>query len=554
MSEKTAHNPSNATPYITWLYMGIIVLAQMQMAFNVNAIPVSIGPIVEELNVPSTAVGTALVVYSLFVAAFVMLGAKLGKIFGERLVFQVTVLLHGLAMGLMAISQDATTMNAAQALAGIAAAALVPTLVVLIATNYHGDQKSQALGILAATPALSGALAFFVAGFLGTYLSWRYSFGLLTFVSIIVFLLSFRLKPLPRQSGIKIDTIGVMLSAIAVILISFGFNNLNSWGIVMASPSAPFNLVGLSPALLFLVFGLMLFQAFFAWSHQRAALGKEPLLSLEVLDSPKERATIVCLLIIGALGPAVNFLIPLFIQIVQGRTTMQTAIAAVPYTLSIAASAIFVVRIYGRMTPRRIAVIAFTLVAIGLTLLSFVVGNNWGTGMVILGLMMVGLGEGALLTLLFNVMVTSSPKSLAGDVGALRGVANNLSTALGTAFAGVVAVSLLSMFVVSGINQSSIPRSLQRQVNLDNVNFISNDQLDDVLAQTTATSEQVTEAVRINETARLRSLRASFLILAALALLAIFPAMGLPDYSPGDEPVVEASVEKPKRRSRKKPA
>ncbi len=554
MSEKTAHNPSNATPYVTWLYMGIIVLAQMQMAFNVNAIPVSIGPIVEELNVPSTAVGTALVVYSLFVAAFVMLGAKLGKIFGERLVFQVTVLLHGLAMGLMAISQDATMMNAAQALAGIAAAALVPTLVVLIAANYNGDQKSQALGILAATPALSGALAFFVAGFLGTYLSWRYSFGMLAFLSIIVFLLSFRLKPVPRQSNIKIDAIGVILSAIAVILISFGFNNLNSWGLVLASPNAPFNLVGLSPALLFLVGGLLLFQTFFAWSHQRAELGKEPLLSLEVLDSPKERATIVCLLIIGALGPAVNFLIPLFIQIVQGRTTMQTAIAAVPYTLAIATSAIFVVRIYGRMTPRRIAVIAFTLVAIGLTLLSFVVGNNWGTGMVIFGLLMVGLGEGALLTLLFNVMVTSSPKSLAGDVGALRGVANNLSTALGTAFAGVVAVSLLSMFVMGAIDQSSLPRSLVRQVNLDNVNFISNDQLDDVMAQTTATPEQVAQAVEINETARLRSLRASFLILGALALLAIFPAMGLPDYSPGDEPPVKAPVEKPKRRSRKKPA
>ncbi len=206
------------------------------------------------------------------------------------------------------------------------------------------------------------------------------------------------------------------------------------------------------------------------------------------------------------------------------------------------------------MTPRRIAVIAFTLVAIGLTLLSFVVGNNWGTGMVIFGLLMVGLGEGALLTLLFNVMVTSSPKSLAGDVGALRGVANNLSTALGTAFAGVVAVSLLSMFVMGAIDQSSLPRSLVRQVNLDNVNFISNDQLDDVMAQTTATPEQVTQAVEINETARLRSLRASFLILGALALLAIFPAMGLPDYSPGDEPPVEAPVEKPKRRSRKKPA
>lgn len=551
MSKQTS--PSAATAAVpqtaSWLAMGILVLAQMQMAFNVNAIPVSIGPIVDELNVPSTAVGTALVVYSLFVAAFVMVGAKLGKIFGDRLIFQITVLLHGLAMALMAISQNANMMNAAQAVAGLAAAALVPTLVVLIATNYSGPQKSQALGILAATPALSGALAFFVAGFLGTFLSWRYSFGLLSFVSIIVFLLSFRLAPVPRQSGVKIDGIGVALSAIAVILITFGFNNLNTWGIILANDAAPFNLVGLSPALLFVVFGLLLFQAFFAWSHQRAELGRMPLLSLEVLDSPKERATIICLLVIGALGPAVNFLIPLYIQIVQGRTSMQTAIAVVPYTLAIAASAIFIVRFYDRFTPRRIGIVAFALVTVGLTILSFVVGNNWGTVMVILGLLLVGLGEGSLLTLLFNVMVSSSPKSLAGDVGALRGVANNLSTALGTAFAGVVAVGLLALFITSAVAQANIPRSLQRQVNLDNINFISNDQLDDVMAQTTATPEQVTAAVQINEAARLRALRASFLILAAFALLAIFPALGLPDYAPGDEPPPPPAT---KPRARKK--
>ena len=552
MSKQAASTPAAGTPQpVTWLYMAVIVLAQMQMAFNVNAIPVSIGPIVEELNVPATSVGTALVVYSLFVAAFVMVGAKLGKMFGARLVFQITVLLHGGAMGLMALSQDAGMMNAAQALAGLAAAALVPTLVVLIATNYSGHQKSQALGILAATPALSGALAFFVAGFLGTFLSWRYSFGLLAFVSILVFLLSFRLKPVPRQSGVKIDAVGVALSAIAVILISFGFNNLNNWGIVLAGPNAPFSVVGLSPAMLFVVFGVLLFQAFFAWSQLIGEVGRQPLLSLDVLDSSKERATIVCLLVIGALGPAVNFLIPLYIQIVQGRTTMQTAIAVVPYTLAIAASAIFIVRFYDRLTPRRIAIVAFALVAGGLTLLSFVVGNNWGTLMVILGLLMVGLGEGSLLTLLFNVMVTSSPKELAGDVGALRGVANNLSTALGTAFAGVVAVGLLSLFISSGIAQASIPRSLQRQVNLDNVNFVSNDQLDDIMGQTTATDTQIAQAVQINETARLRALRASFLILGALSLLAIFPSFGLPDYLPDDAPA-EAPAKEPSGREKRR--
>jgi predicted MFS family arabinose efflux permease len=208
--------------------MAVILLAQMQMAFNVNALPVSIGPIVYELGVPATTVGTALVVYSLFVAAFVMVGAKVGKIFGERRVFQVTALLHGTAMGLMAFSPNDTVMLAAQALAGLAAAALVPTLVVLIAANYQDKQQAQALGLLAGAPAMAGVLAFVIAGYLATAFSWRYSFGALFFVSIAVFFLSFRLKPVPPQK-VTIDTVGAILAAAAVILISLGFNNLNSW-------------------------------------------------------------------------------------------------------------------------------------------------------------------------------------------------------------------------------------------------------------------------------------------------------------------------------------
>jgi len=42
--------------------MIIILLAQIQIAFNVNAIPVSMGPIVDDLNTSATSVGAALVV------------------------------------------------------------------------------------------------------------------------------------------------------------------------------------------------------------------------------------------------------------------------------------------------------------------------------------------------------------------------------------------------------------------------------------------------------------------------------------------------------------
>jgi predicted MFS family arabinose efflux permease len=156
-SVSTARSENAAA--ISWLPLIVLMLAQLQMGFNVNALPVSMGPIVDDFNAPATAIGTAIVVYSLFVAAFVMLGSKIGKLLGARLVFQAGVLVHGISMGMMAVSSDVDTMNTAQAIAGVAAAILVPTLVVLIASNYQGRQQEQALGVLASAPAIASGLA-----------------------------------------------------------------------------------------------------------------------------------------------------------------------------------------------------------------------------------------------------------------------------------------------------------------------------------------------------------------------------------------------------------
>ena len=529
----------------SWLPLFIIVLAQLQMGININALPVSMGPIIEGINAPATSIATALVIYSLFVAAFVMLGAKIGKMFGERLVFQVSALAHGGAMGLMALSNSAEIMNVAQAVAGIAAAALVPTLVVLIAANYRQRQQSQALGILAAIPAVASGLTFVVAGFIATALSWRVSFWLIFAMSLAVFALSFRLKPIPRAQGIRIDFVGVVLSALAIACMLFGFNNLNTWGLVVAKDAAPISLFGLSPAPFLIALGIVLGQAFFVWSRRRVAAQKTPILALEVIDSKEEQAAVMAFLVAGSIGSVIAFLIPLYIQIVQDRTPFFTSIAIVPYALTVAASAILSVRIYDRLSPRHLGVISFSLVTVGSVLLAFTVSNEWSTPSVILGLAIVGVGEGTMLTLLFNVLVSASPKELAGDVGALRGVVNNVSSALGAAFAGVVAVGLLSLFIVAAFEQSNLPRILRYEINFDQIDFVSNDQLKTVLEQTSSTPADIEEAVLINAAARLRALKATFLILAAMSLLSIIPSLRLPDYKPGELSVEELTKEHP---------
>ena len=351
MTTTTKSNAVVTALKVSWVPLVIIVLAQLQMGINVNALPVSMGPIIDDINAPATSVATALVLYSLFVAAFVMLGAKIGKMFGERLVFQIAALVHGASMALMAVSQSAEAMNTAQAIAGIAAAASVPTLVVLIAANYRERQQEQALGILASIPAVASGLTFVVAGFIATVMSWRVSFGLITVISVVVFIVSFRLKPIPRTQGIRIDFVGVVLSALAIACILFGFNNLNSWGLVLAKPAAPISLFGLSPAPFLIALGIVFGQAFFAWSEKRVATKKTPLLAMEVLELVEERAAVITFLVAGALGSVIAFLIPLYIQIVQDRTPLFTSVAIVPYALAVAAAAILSVRLYGSAHP-----------------------------------------------------------------------------------------------------------------------------------------------------------------------------------------------------------
>src|SRR6185437_14526309 len=242
----------------SWVPMIAIALGQALMSFNVASLPVAIGGMVHSFNVPPTTVATGIVMYSLAVAGLVMLGAKLNQRFGALRVFRAVVVLFGIAQVLMTFSPTATVMLIAQLLSGTAGAALVPSLVALIANNYHGKQQATALGALGSARAGAGVAAFLIGGILGTFIGWRPAFGILIVMSVLVFLLSFRLKPDQGRPEVQIDIVGVVLAAAAIILISFGFNNLNRWGLGVARPGAPFDLFGLSPAPAMIVVGIAL--------------------------------------------------------------------------------------------------------------------------------------------------------------------------------------------------------------------------------------------------------------------------------------------------------
>ncbi|HJC28489.1 MAG TPA: MFS transporter [Candidatus Dietzia intestinipullorum] len=529
---------STPDPRRSWLPMAGLFLGQVLMSFNVSALPISIGGMVADFGVPMTVASSTIVVYGLVVAALVMTGAKLGQRLGWVLIFRVVVIAFACSSLFMIFSPSAGWAIAGQALAGASAAIIVPALVALIAENYSGDQQATAIGSLGSARALAGVSAFLIGGTLGTLVGWRPVFWIVFALAIAVFVLSFTLRSDRGDSSITIDLVASVLIGLAIVLLTLGFNNLNAWGAVLAGPGAPFDLRGISPAPLLILLGIICGQAFFLWTRRRVRGGKEPLVDLSVLGTSRERAAVYAMFIVVALEAALNFTVPLYIQIVQGRSPFETALAMMPFNVTVFITATLIVRFYKRFSPRTIGVAAFTLATAALVWLSVVVTNNWETVPTIVGLIAFGIGQGALVTLVFNVLVTSAPAELAGDVGSIRGSTQNLASAVGTAVVGALLVALLSVGIGRAVMEHpELPRDLVAQVDLDSVDFVSNTELEEVLSRTDATPRQVAEAVRVNEEERLRALKLGLLLLAGTSALAILPASRLPRYRPHEVPL-----------------
>lgn len=521
----------------SWLPLIVVVMTQIQASFAVNALTVSMAGITTDLDTAASSVGIAITAGTFSMAAFILLGAKVGARFGTRLVFQIAVAIHAAAMAGVALAPTPAVLFIAQAMSGAVIALVAPALTVFIATNYHGAQQARAIGLLAAAIPAAGVLALLIAGQFATTIGWRWSFWLMVALGVVNLLLSFRLKRVPAQPGLTIDWTGALLAAASIILLSFGFSGLNTWGIWNATAQAPFELLGISPAPILIVLGLVVGQVFFLWLRRRGAAGKPRIFDLRVLATGAERAVTACMATMLFVGTAANFLIPLYMQVVQGLSGIETSFSIIPYTLSIFLASTFIAYLYGRFTPRVLGAAGFVVAASALTLLAFTVRGEWGQAFVVIGLILLGLGQGSIVALVFNTLLSAAPKQLAGDVGAWRGLVHNLSGSVGIAVATAFAVGILATsLATAAVEHPEISDELVSEVNFDDADFLTNAQLEEALDGTSASEAEVAAAIEINEEARLRALQISLLGLALLSLLAIVPALRMPDYREGELP------------------
>src|SRR4030095_15147197 len=132
-----------------WLPLMILAAAQFIMVLDSSVMNVSISQIVEDLNTTVTGVQSAITMYTLVMAAFMLVGAKLGDIWGRDRVFAIGLAVYGLGSFTTAISPNLGVLLFGWSLIeGLGAALVIPAIAALIAANYDGKERALAYGII----------------------------------------------------------------------------------------------------------------------------------------------------------------------------------------------------------------------------------------------------------------------------------------------------------------------------------------------------------------------------------------------------------------------
>ena len=522
-----------------WLPLMILAAAQFVMVLDSSVMNVSISQIVEDLDTTVTGVQGAITMYTLVMAAFMLVGAKLGDIWGRDRAFGIGLAVYGLGSLITALSPNLTVLLFGWSLVeGLGAVLVIPAIAALTAANYEGKDRAFAYGIIGGVAGAAIAVGPVIGGWVTTYYSWRYVFVGEVVIVIAVLLTRKRMQAAPRpEHPPKLDFGGAALSAAGLGLIVFGILKSSSWGWVwpLAAPTIDGHEItplGFSLVPFLIVGGILLLWCFGIWEERRARLGLDALLDRTLLTIQSLRAGLTTLMSQQLVLMGTFFVLPVYLQVVLGFDAFETGKRLLPMSITMLAAALTGPKLVTHLPPRAIVRIGLLAMGIaGLVMVGTIDVTLNETGFK-LSLALFGIGAGLLMSQLGNVIMSSAPQEKTNEAGGLQGTAQNLGASLGTALIGsVLLTGLLTGFNDRIAENPALSDSTKTQISAateNGIEIVTTEQAHAALLDAGATPAEADAITADYADAQLDALKKAMLAVALLALVSIVFTRRLP--------------------------
>ncbi len=444
-----------------------LALAQFICSFAGSNMNVMINDISEDLDTTVKGVQTTITLFLLIMAILMIPCSKLTDRWGRKRCFIAGLTLYGIGAVLSAISPGLGVLILGNSvLEGVGTALLIPPVYIL-ATLWFTDltTRAWAFGAISGLGGIGAAAGPLIGGVITTGISWRAAFVFQAVVIAAIILLSRRLvDPLPPDPKRPFDAVGAILSAVGMFFVVFGILQAGTRNVLFV---------------VFLVVGAAFLVGFLIYIRARERAGKEPLLSTGLFRKRTCNFALVTQNIQWLLLMGTSFVVSVFLQTVRGYSAIKTGVIFTAATAGILISSLGAERFAKRRAQRTLIVAGFVITLVGIGLLIGLVEGSSSIWAFVPGLFLIGFGLGAMLTPSVNVVQSSFPEELQGEISGLSRSVSNLGSSFGTAIAGTILVSAvapgnrtygIAMGVLAGIGLIGLgaamllPAKLDRQV------------------------------------------------------------------------------------------
>jgi EmrB/QacA subfamily drug resistance transporter len=528
------------------LVLMTLAAGQFLMTLDSSVMNVSIATVAKDVGTTVSGIQGAITAYTLVMACLMITGAKVGAIIGRKRAFAIGCVIYGCGSLTTALAPSLPVLLLGWSfLEGVGAALILPAIVALVASNFAAERRPAAYGLVAAAGAVAVAVGPLIGGFATTYFSWRWVFAGEVVLVLVILVLARRIADSPAAERPKLDLVGAALSATGLGLFVFGILRSGEWGWFQPREGGP-SWAGVSPVIWLLLAGLLVLWIFFRWEDHVEARGGEPLVRRELFKNEQLKGGLTMFFFQYLVQAGIFFVVPLYLSVALGLSAIETGTRILPLSLTLLAAAIGVPRIFPRTSPRLIVRCGLLCLGAGTVVLLAALDVSSGPEVVLVPLLLIGLGIGALASQLGAVTVSAVPDDQSSEVGGIQNTMTNLGASIGTALAGAILIATLSTTFAANIqNSDAIPASVKQQAQVQltgSVPFISDADLNAALDKANVPPQQADAAIAAYQDARIAGLESALAILALASAIALFLAQKIPTKQPGSEPAAQTSV------------
>ena len=412
------------------LALVVIAAAQLMIVLDATIVNVALPQMQRSLGFSGASLAWIVTAYSLAFGSLLLLGGRLGDLYGRRRVFITGVLVFALASLVGGFATSEWWLLTARAVQGAGAALAAPTALALIATTFpQGAPRNRALGVWAGMAGAGGAIGLLLGGILTSYVSWRWVFFVNAPIGLVVAgLAPFALAKAAQIRG-RLDIPGVITSTAGLALLVHGLTHaaagqdgISHWGDGITIGALVASVV------LLIVFVLI---------ERRSPHAELP---LHLLKSRRRSGAYIMMLLLGTAMFAVFFFLTIYIQTVWGYSPVKAGVAWLPFPISLIAINIFVARVLLTKIGVRPLLMAGPLFAgAGFMWLSRLseTGSYWTH--LLAPLMLVSIGMGLMFVPLTLMVVSHVKNEEAGAASSLLNIGQQVGGSIGLAAIGTIA-------------------------------------------------------------------------------------------------------------------